>query len=76
MEKLHAWHQLATDVALANGLDDQSELKMATELSEAIQTKGVQCWKENGDPIRGAVSFEMLRHLAPQVEVFLVHKQV
>jgi hypothetical protein len=69
MEKLYAWHQLATDVALANGLDAQSELKMATELSQAIQKGDIQCWKENGEPIRGAVSFEMLRRLAPHLTV-------
>lgn len=69
MESLYAWHQLASDVALACELEEDSELKMATELSLAIQTGAVQCWQENGDPIRGAIPFDQIRRRAPHLTV-------
>jgi len=69
MESLYAWHRLTSDVALAYGLEKDSELKMATELSLAIQTGAVQCWQENGDPIRGAVPFDQIRRRAPHLTV-------
>jgi hypothetical protein len=69
MESLYPWHQLATDIALAYELEKDSELKMATELSQAIQTGALQCWQENGDPIRGAVLFEQIRRRAPHLTV-------
>lgn len=69
MENLYAWHRLPSDVALAYELGKDSELKMATELSLAIQTGTVQCWQENGDPIRGAVPFDQIRRRAPHLTV-------
>ena len=69
MEHLYPWHKLATDVALAYALTADRELQIATELSLAIQTEGVQCWKENGDPIRGAVPLKNLLSLIPHLTV-------
>ena len=69
MESLYAWHRLPSDVALAYELEKDSELKMATELSLAIQTGTVQCWHENGDPIRGAVPFDQIRRRVPHLTV-------
>lgn len=69
MESLYAWHRLASDVALEYELEKDSELKMATELNLAIQTGAVQCWQENGDPIRGAVPFDQIRRRAPHLTV-------
>jgi len=69
MENLFAWHQLARDVARANGLDAQSELRMATELNQAIQKGTVQCWKENGEPIQGAIPLDQIRRRAPHLTV-------
>jgi hypothetical protein len=69
MEPLFAWHQLAADVALAYGLPDNSELEMATRLSQAIQTGTVSCWKVSGEPIRGAVALENIRNPVPHLTV-------
>lgn len=69
MEPLYAWHQLAADVAHAYGLPDNSELEMATQLSRAIQTGTVNCWKVNGEPIRGAVALENIRKSVPHLTV-------
>lgn len=69
MENLYAWHRLASDVALTYDLEKDSELKMATELNLAIQTGVVQCWQENGDPIRGAVPFDQIRRRSPHLTV-------
>lgn len=69
MENLYAWHRLASDVALAYDLEKDSELKMATELNLAIQTGVVQCWQENGDPIRDAVPFDQIRRRSPHLTV-------
>lgn len=69
MEPLYAWHQLAADVALAYGLPDNSELEMATQLSQAIQTGTVSCWKVSGEPIRGAVALENMRNPVPHLTV-------
>jgi hypothetical protein len=69
MENLYPWHRLASDVAFAYDLENDRELKIATELNLAIQTGTVQCWKENGDPIRGAVHFDQIQRLAPQLTV-------
>ena len=69
MDRVYPWHQLAKDIAIADALTEGSELQIATELSQAIQKGTVQCWKENGEPIRGAVSFAMLRRLAPHLTV-------
>ena len=69
MEHVYPWQQLSNDIAFADALTEDSELQMATELSLAIQTGTVQCWKKNGDPIRGTVPFEKLRRLAPHLTV-------
>ena len=69
MEHLYPWHKLATDVALANDLTDESHILMATELSKAIQTGDVQCWRENGDPMRRAVPLDQHRRLIPHLTV-------
>jgi hypothetical protein len=69
MESLYAWQRLASDVALAYELEEDSELKMSTELSLAIQTGAVRCWQENGDPIRGAVPLGQIRRRAPHLTV-------
>ncbi len=69
MEPLYAWHQLAADVALAYKLTEESELQMATQLSQAIQTGTVGCWKINGEPIRGAVALENMRNPVPHLTV-------
>lgn len=67
MEPLYAWHQLATDIANAYELDEDRELEMATQLSLAIQTGKVQCWKANGDPIRGAIALKNFRNPLPHL---------
>jgi hypothetical protein len=69
MEHLYPWHKLASDLALAYALTEDSQLQIATELSKAIQTSNVQCWQENGDPIRGAVPFDQIRRRAPHLTV-------
>ncbi len=69
MEPLFAWHQLAADVALAYGLPDNSELEMATQLSQAIQTGTVSCWTVSGAPIRSAVALENIRNPVPHLTV-------
>ncbi|MEY4645631.1 MAG: hypothetical protein RLZZ596_2462 [Pseudomonadota bacterium] len=69
MEPLYAWHQLAADVALAYKLTEESELQMATQLSQAIQTGAVNCWQVNGEPILGAVSLENMRKPVPLLTV-------
>lgn len=69
MEPLYAWHQLAVDVAHAYGLPDNTELEMATQLSRAIQTGTVSCWKANGEPLRGAVALENIRKPVPHLTV-------
>lgn len=69
MEPLFAWHQLAADVARAYGLPDTSELEMATQLSQAIQTGTVSCWKISGEPIQGAVALENMRNPVPHLTV-------
>ena len=69
MEPLYPWHKLATDVAEAYVLSDDRQLQIATELSLAIQTEGVRCWQENGNPIRGAIPFDQIRRRAPHLTV-------
>ena len=69
MEPLYAWHQLAADIALAYKLTEESELQMATQLSQAIQTGAVNCWQVNGEPIRGAVALENMRKSVPLLTV-------
>ena len=69
MEHLYAWHQLAADVAHAYRLPENSELEMATQLSRAIQTGAISCWKVNGEPIGGAVSLENIRNPVPHLTV-------
>jgi hypothetical protein len=69
MERVYPWQQLLNNIAAVDALTEDSKLKMATELSRAIQTGDIQCWKEDGEPILGAVSFEMLRRLAPHLTV-------
>lgn len=69
MEHLYPWHKLASDLALAYALTEDSQLQIATELSKAIQTSKVQCWQENGDPIRGAIPLEKIRQQAPHLTV-------
>ena len=69
MEHLYPWHKLASDLALAHALTEDSQLQIATELSKAIQKGTVQCWQENGDPIRGAVPLENLLSLIPHLTV-------
>ena len=69
MGRVYPWHQLASDIAIADALTEDSELQMATELSQAIQTGTVQCWKENGDPIRGAILLENFRRQVPHLTV-------
>lgn len=69
MEPLYAWHQLAADVALAYKLTEESELRIATQLSQAIQTGAVNCWQVNGEPIRGAVALENMRKPVPLLTV-------
>jgi len=69
MELLYPWHMLASDLALAFALTEESQLQIATELSKAIQTGTVQCWRENGDPIRGAVPFDQIMQRAPHLTV-------
>jgi hypothetical protein len=44
---------------------EDRELEMATQLSQAIQTGAIRCWKANGDPIRAAVPLENLRNTVP-----------
>jgi len=69
MEHLYPWHKLASDLALAYALTEDNQLQIATELNKAIQTSNVQCWQENGDPIRGAVPFDQIRRRAPHLTV-------
>ena len=69
MEPLYAWHQLAEDVALGYKLSDESKLEMATQLSLGIQTGKVNCWKVDGEPIRGAVALEKMRNPVPHLTV-------
>jgi len=69
MEHLYPWHKLHTDVALAYALSEESQLQIATELNLAIQMAAVQCWQENGDPIRGGVPFDQIRRRAPHLNV-------
>lgn len=69
MESLYPWYRLISDVALAYDIKKDREEKMATELSQAIQTGDLQCWQENGDPIRGAVPFDQIRRLSPHLTV-------
>lgn len=69
MEHLYPWHKLASDLAIAYALTEDSQLQIATELNKAIQTGTVQCWKENGDPIRGAVPFDQIRRRAPHLTI-------
>lgn len=69
MEPLYAWHQLAADVALGYKLTEESELQMATQLSQAIQTGAVNCWQVNGEPIRGEVALENIRNPVPHLTV-------
>ena len=70
MDRVYTWYQLAKDVAISNDLQADSELQMATELNRAIQTGNVQCWKENGDPIRSAIPLENQRRQVPHLTVF------
>jgi len=69
MEHLYPWHKLASDIALTHALTEESQLQLATELSKSIQTGTVQCWQENGDPIRGAVPFDQIRRRVPHLTV-------
>ena len=69
MEHLYPWHKLASDLALGYALTEDSQLQIATELSKSIQKGTVQCWKENGDPIRGAVPVDQIRRRAPHLTV-------
>ena len=69
MDRVYPWHQLAKDIAIADALTEGSELQIATELSQAIQKGTVQCWKENGEPIRGAVPLDQIRRRAPHLTV-------
>ena len=67
MERVYHWYQLVDDIAAANDLTTGSQLKMATELSLAIHAGAVQCWKENGDPIRGAIPLTEQRLQRPHL---------
>ena len=69
MDRVYPWHQLAKDIAIADALTEGSELQIATELSQAIQKGKVQCWQENGEPIRGAVPLDQIRRRAPHLTV-------
>ena len=69
MERVYPWQQFLNDIAVADALTGDSELQIATELSKSIQTGTVQCWKENGDPIRGAVPLDQIRRRAPHLTV-------
>jgi len=69
MEPLYPWYQLAADIALTYKLTEDRELAMATEVNRAIQTKKIQCWSVNGDPIRGAVPLQNLRNPIPHLTV-------
>lgn len=69
MDAIYPWHLLATQIAAAYGMSEDSELQMATELNEAIQTGLVQCWSENGDPIRGPIPLEDQRRWVPHLTI-------
>ena len=69
MERVYPWQQFLNDIAVADALTGDSELQIATELSKSIQKGTVQCWNENGDPIRGAVPLDQIRRRAPHLTV-------
>ena len=71
MENLYPWHQLAWDISVAQGMEDDIEQgfmqQIATELNRDIQNGSILCWAECGDPIRGPVPLEMQRRSVPHI---------
>ncbi len=71
MENLYPWYQLASDISIALGMNEDLEQrvqqKIATELNRDIQTGLISCWTEHGDPFRGPVPLELQRKSVPHI---------